>query len=360
MDIYIENVLTLDDFDIVQTVGYRAAYLYTVPTPIRVTDGNLTIQFVPSLENPMISGIEVLLATTVTVPISVPIPVPVPISVPIPVPVVVPTKAPTKVPTKAPTKTPTKSPTKTPTKAPTPIATPPTPVTVVPPTSASGTVLYRINCGSTTAVTDTNGTVWSADQYFASGSTFVTCPTTNTTTNNNIYCSSRFFRSIYGTPFTYNLPVSQNGTYLLQLHFAEQYYTSGNKRKFDVSIEGVLVLDDFDIYSTAPPGRNIPKVISVGTTVTDGSITILFITGPNNYPQINGIEVISLGPPAPPAPPPTPAPVLPVPTASPIALPPTAPIAIPPTAPVALAPTAPVAQAPTVPFADLLINCGGT
>jgi hypothetical protein len=92
MNIYMENVLILDDFDIVGTVGYRAAYLYTVPTPIRVTDGNLTIQFVSSLQNPMISGIEVLLAPTITVPISVPIPVP----------VVVPTKAPTKTPTKTP------------------------------------------------------------------------------------------------------------------------------------------------------------------------------------------------------------------------------------------------------------------
>jgi Malectin domain len=135
---------------------------------------------------------------------------------------------------------------------------------------------------------DANGTVWSADQYFASGSPYVTCPTTNTTTNNNIYCSSsRFFRSLFGTPFTYNLPVSQNGTYLLRLHIAEQYYTFGNKRKFDVSIEGVLVLDDFDIYSTAPPGRDVSKVISVGTTVTDGSITILFITAPSQQLSTN-------------------------------------------------------------------------
>jgi hypothetical protein len=57
MDVYIENVWTLDDFDIVQTAGYQAAYLYTVPTPILVTDGNLTIQFVPSSQNPMISGV---------------------------------------------------------------------------------------------------------------------------------------------------------------------------------------------------------------------------------------------------------------------------------------------------------------
>jgi hypothetical protein len=127
MDIYIENVLTSDDFEIVQTVGYIERrtciqYRHRFASQMGIC---LTIQFVPSLQNPMISGIEVLLATTTTT-------VTVPTSVPIPVPVVVPTK----VPNNAPTKTPTKSPTKTPTKAPTPIAMqPPTPVTVVTPRS---------------------------------------------------------------------------------------------------------------------------------------------------------------------------------------------------------------------------------
>jgi hypothetical protein len=109
-------------------------------------------------------------------------------------------------------------------------------------------------------VTDANGTVWSVDQYFASGSPYVTCPTTNTTTNNNIYCSSRFFCSLFGTPFTYNLPVSQNGTFTcydcivpnnIALLVTNENWMSSWKVLF--------VLNDFDIYYVAqPPGRDVP------------------------------------------------------------------------------------------------------
>jgi Malectin domain len=183
-----------------------------------------------------------------------------------------------------------------------------------------------------------NGVVWSADQYFASGGKLVTCPTSGT--NDNIYCSSRFFRSTFGTPFRYDIPISQNGSYTLKLHFAEQYVSRNNRRKFDVTVEGILAVDDLDIFATAP-GQNAPLVISIATTVTDGSLTIDFITGTVNYPQINGIEVLSLGPP------------VDVPTLAPVPLVPTA-------TPVSLAPNAVPVSAPTSStFQDILINCGG-
>jgi Malectin domain len=148
----------------------------------------------------------------------------------------------------------------------------------------------------------------------------------------NIYCSSRYFVNASYKPARYNLPVPTSGDYLLRLHFAEQFFSATNRRKFDVNVEGQLVINELDIFATAP-GKDVPLILSFGTTVVDGNVTIQFLPGAKNNPQINGIEVISLGPP--------------------VASPTNAPIAVIPT----LAPTfAPISNAT---FEDILINCGG-
>jgi Malectin domain len=353
MDVWVEGALYWDELNVNAVAGYSSALVFQVPSPIVVTDGRLTIQLTPSVNNPFISAIEVLLASSIPpapVPIKTPtkaptklptkaptkLPTKAPTKLPTKAPTIVPTKLPTKLPTKAPTKVPTKAPTKTPTKAPTnvpvkaPVTPIPAPVNIQPP---ANTVVHRINCGSTTAVTDANGTLWSKDVNFVNGYRLLTCPANVT---NNIYCSSRYFRNASTTPARYNLPVPANGTYLLRLHFAEQYVNAINQRKFDVTVEDLLVIDDLDIFAIAP-GRDVPRIISFGTTVLDGSITIQFLPGINN-PQINGIEVISLGPPVAP---PTNAPVTAVPTATPVSVP-------------IAAPTS------NVTFQDILINSGGT
>ena len=57
--------------------------------------------------------------------------------------------------------------------------------------------------------------------------------------------------------------------------------------------EGLLILDDFDIFRDAP-GKFTPEIVTVNTYVTDGTINIAFtiVTGD---PSINGIEVIYTG-----------------------------------------------------------------
>ena len=361
MDVWVEGSLYWDELNVNAVVGYSSALVYQVPNPVLVADGRLTIQLTPSVNNPFISAIEVLLApppTPVQAPIVQPtkLPTKTPTRAPTKVPTLAPTKLPTKAPTnapinpptkdptKTPTKIPTKAPTKMPTKAPTlaaPMAPVATPVNVQPP---ANTVVHRINCGSPTPLTDVNGSLWSRDVNFVGGFRLLTCPANVT---NNIYCSSRYFRNASSTPARYNLPVPANGNYLFRLHFAEHYFNAINLRIFDVTVEDLLVIDDLDIFATAP-GRDVPRIISFGTNVIDGSISIQFLPGINN-PQINGIEVISLGPPVAA---PTNAPIPPVPTAAPLTVPP---VSVP-TTPV----TSPV-PSPTsnVTFQDTLINCGG-
>jgi Malectin domain len=107
-----------------------------------------------------------------------------------------------------------------------------------------------------------------------------------------------------------------------------QYHTRVNARKFDVYVEGVLVVDNLDIYAMAP-GGNIPYVVTFSTFVTDGAITIDLVRNIDN-PQLNGIEVFDDGAP------------IPAPTTAPRALPPN---------------SAPVPSGGT--FKDIVINCGG-
>ena len=102
-NISIEGVSYVNGLDLFAVAGYNAAFIYQVPATISVADGILSIQFIPVKNNPVISGIEVVLAPSIPTPVSVPTPISVP------TPVLAPIKAPTKQPNKTPTKQPSKA-----------------------------------------------------------------------------------------------------------------------------------------------------------------------------------------------------------------------------------------------------------
>ena len=86
--------------------------------------------------------------------------------------------------------------------------------------------------------------------------------------------------------------------YKVRLHFAEVYHNAADKRKFDVSINGVLQLDDYDIWVTA--GNAQKKAVIEERTVAanaSGAIVINFASVPGkDNPKICGIEVIDTRP----------------------------------------------------------------
>jgi Malectin domain len=98
-----------------------------------------------------------------------------------------------------------------------------------------------------------------------------------------------------------------------------------------VFIEGVLVADNLDIFLLA--GGNSSYVVVNFPFVTDGSISIDFVSGAVGDPLINAIEVYDSGDPIPP------------PTVAPMTLPPN---------------VAPVVPTSNTTFEDIVINCGGT
>jgi Malectin domain len=86
-DVWIEGALAISNLDIVQAAGgFSTAYV--VPVQTSVSDGSVTVAFVPVVENPMITAIEIIKWSA---PTPVALPVASPVSGPISAPVTVPT-----------------------------------------------------------------------------------------------------------------------------------------------------------------------------------------------------------------------------------------------------------------------------
>jgi hypothetical protein len=121
---------------------------------------------------------------------------------------------------------------------------------------------------------------------------------------------------------------------------------------FDVSVEGALVLDNMDIYTSAP-GKNVPYVVTVNPfVVRDNNVTIDFIVGLGD-PQINGIEVIYGALPSPPTPVAIPSAPIRPPTKAPVK----APVVVPVPVPVPIPVVAPTSTSNNILYR---INCGSS
>ena len=105
--------------------------------------------------------------------------------------------------------------------------------------------MLRLDSGGATAFTDPIGQVWTADASFSAGSTFSVPSAIANTTTPSLYRSQR-----YGPSFAYQLTVPP-GTYVVNLKFAELYYASRDRRRFNVAINANQVLQDFDIVAAA-------------------------------------------------------------------------------------------------------------
>jgi Uncharacterized protein contain chitin-binding domain type 3 len=170
-------------------------------------------------------------------------------------------------------------------------------------TFANGTVALRVNTGGP-AFVDSFGASWAADHGSNTGTTSSTVQAIDRTVDDTIFKTRRLDSQAAAPDLIYSFTVP-NGDYEVQLFFAENDTANAavGKRVFDVSLEGTLVLDNFDIFARA--GAPYTAVIATATTsVTDGQLNIHFgrVTG---NPQVNAIKVVSL-PPAEDIPPSTP------------------------------------------------------
>jgi len=159
-----------------------------------------------------------------------------------------------------------------------------TAVTITPAAfNALAAPVVRINAGGP-AFTDVSGNLWLADTDFAGGQPWVTASPISRNANDAMYQAVR-----YGNWFTYTIPVA-NGTHTVTLDFAEVSQATAGTRQFNVAINGVAVLINFDIFAAAG-GALKPIQKSFTVNVTGGSIAIVFTSGAANSPAVNGVEI---------------------------------------------------------------------
>jgi hypothetical protein len=102
---------------------------------------------------------------------------------------------------------------------------------------------FELNCGTNQAYTASDGAVWQGDQYFTGGQQLYTGYPVANTPNPLLY---RWTRQGYYGDFSYNIPVA-NGNYELTLKFAEIQYASPGSRIYNITINSVAVLTNFDV-----------------------------------------------------------------------------------------------------------------
>jgi hypothetical protein len=110
-----------------------------------------------------------------------------------------------------------------------------------------------INCGRDTAITDHQGHVWQADQYFSTGvAKNFSAESAVQNVDAPIFSTGRV-----GDDVAYDVPVAL-GLYSVRLCFAEPISSWSGEREMDIEINGKIVARNFDIVGE---GRGIWKKV---------------------------------------------------------------------------------------------------
>lgn len=140
--------------------------------------------------------------------------------------------------------------------------------------------------------TDHAGQVWAPDNYYLGGQFFTDKPPVSGTPDPMMFTSER------AGNFSYAIPVDVHGTYGVKLHFAETYFgaeASGiggvGSRVFNVTSDGVRLLDHFDVFKEAGCMRAVEKIFH-GLKPNPAGKLMLHFEPVANYASVFGIEVL--------------------------------------------------------------------
>ena len=141
---------------------------------------------------------------------------------------------------------------------------------------------------------DANGTRWSGDNYFIEGRTIL-----YKSGDTEQKVPDRYAAERHGN-FSYAIPVAP-GSYTVRLHFLESFFSplipaahcrGAGCRVFDVTCNGVALLQDFDIFQAAG-GAFRPIVQEFHGLHPNGQGKLLLSFSPKvNYAEVRAIEVI--------------------------------------------------------------------
>ncbi|XP_010435807.1 PREDICTED: putative receptor-like protein kinase At5g39000 isoform X1 [Camelina sativa] len=164
------------------------------------------------------------------------------------------------------------------------------------------TVVFLINCGSTSNNSDTtNGRTWTPEigKILPSNSDSASFSSDALYQDSGItqvpYMKARIFRS----EFTYTFPVSTPGWKLLRLFFYPTRYGSGFDAApsfFDVNVNGFTLLRNFSVDSTVKASKQVSKSLikEFIVPVHQTYLKLTFTPSPNSLAFVNGIEIVTM------------------------------------------------------------------
>jgi hypothetical protein len=135
------------------------------------------------------------------------------------------------------------------------------------------------------AYTDSAGQSWTAASGFNVGNTYTTSNAIAGTPDQALYQTERF-----GKTFNYSTSLP-NGNYNVTLKFSEIFWSAPGQRVFNVAINGIPVLTNFDILTQTAPFTALDETFPV--SVTNGSVTIAFTTVVDNA-KVDSLSILPL------------------------------------------------------------------
>jgi hypothetical protein len=92
--------------------------------------------------------------------------------------------------------------------------------------------------------------------------------------------------------FTYAFAVSPSTSYIVKFHFAEEYFTTTTQRVFNMWINSVKVLSNFDIIAAAGAAEKAVVREFIATSTSAGLLQIDSTNGTADQPLLNGLEIL--------------------------------------------------------------------
>ncbi|MFE7575367.1 S8 family serine peptidase [Streptomyces sp. NPDC057521] len=153
---------------------------------------------------------------------------------------------------------------------------------------------YRtaIDSGAGKALTDSAGEVWSPDVKYTAGSYGFIGQSTKVKTTNAIEdtADDKLFRTAREGAVEYRFDNVPDGTYQIELDFAELGGTAAGKRLTDVLAEGAVYVPDLDIVRTTGGSyRALAKSFTV--RVTDGQLNVRLVATGAEKTLVNAVRV---------------------------------------------------------------------
>ncbi len=171
--------------------------------------------------------------------------------------------------------------------APTPTPAPPAPAPPPPaPTPTPVSTRISINAGGGA----TGGFL--ADQDFVGGNTYSNTSRTVITANVPTAAAASVYQDEREGTFSYTIPsLAPGSVHTVRLHFAELYWSKVGQRVFNVAINNVNVLSNFDVIANA--GSSFKAIVEsfTATANSNGQIVIHFSNGAVDQPLVSGVEV---------------------------------------------------------------------